>query len=85
MLQDLGDSHLNEKRVFHGTNPQNLDAICAEGFDNRVANMGGSIGAGRFLFHLSVSKLPRQNKALHQYIQLYQFRPSSNSVVFVCN
>jgi len=36
----------NEQFVFHGSRANAYDIILTEGFDHRVANMGGAIGAG---------------------------------------
>ena len=46
MIADNGEDQLNEIQMFHGTMPQNIRVICQEGFDHRVASMGGAIGAG---------------------------------------
>jgi len=36
----------NEKHVFHGSRANAYDIILKEGFDHRVAHMGGAFGAG---------------------------------------
>jgi len=43
--------------LFHGSRNQAYQIIITEGFDHRVANMGGAIGAGTyFATHASYSK-----------------------------
>jgi len=43
----------NEKMAFHGSRANAYDIILKDGFDNRVANMGGSYGAGIYFAHNS--------------------------------
>jgi len=45
----------NEKYVFHGSRNDAYNIILKEGFDHRVANMGGAIGAGVYFAHSSAT------------------------------
>jgi len=45
----------NEKMAFHGSRANAYDIILKDGFDHRVANMGGSYGAGIYFAHNSVT------------------------------
>merc|ERR1711990_731444 len=40
------DSTLNERLVFHGTDPDFVEQIAQRGFDERLANLSGLYGAG---------------------------------------
>lgn len=42
----LGLKGINEKQLFHGSHANNIPVILKDGFDHRVANMGGAMGAG---------------------------------------
>jgi poly [ADP-ribose] polymerase 7/11/12/13 len=44
VLEKMG--FVNEKFVFHGSRANAYDIILKEGFDHRVAHMGGAFGAG---------------------------------------
>ena len=51
MVEDLGEMHINEKRLFHGTSSQAINAICKEGFDWRLHGKNGTaFGQGKFYF-----------------------------------
>ena len=39
----------NELMLYHGSRAQAYHIIITEGFDHRVANMGGAIGAGMLI------------------------------------
>eukprot|EP00958_Prasinococcus_capsulatus_P020061 scaffold2552_cov380-Prasinococcus_capsulatus_cf.AAC.43 len=39
---------LNERLLFHGTDPASLMTIAREGFDDRVSNLSGALGAGTY-------------------------------------
>jgi len=45
----------NEKYAFHGSRNDAYNIILKEGFDHRVANMGGAIGAGVYFAHSSAT------------------------------
>jgi len=45
----------NEKYAFHGSRNDAYAIILKEGFDHRVANMGGAIGAGVYFAHSSAT------------------------------
>jgi poly [ADP-ribose] polymerase 7/11/12/13 len=45
----------NEKMAFHGSRANAYDIILKDGFDHRVANMGGAYGAGIYFAHNSVT------------------------------
>ena len=36
MQEDLGEMHMNERRLFHGTSTEVVPDICEEGFDWRL-------------------------------------------------
>ena len=38
----------NECYLWHGTKPEIVDILCAEGFDERVCSLGGLFGAGAY-------------------------------------
>merc|ERR1712032_1081321 len=40
------EADVNEVLLFHGTLAENLDIICKQGFDERVANRAGLYGEG---------------------------------------
>jgi hypothetical protein len=40
------DGRLNEHSLWHGTAWDKLNVILREGFDHRVSNMAGALGAG---------------------------------------
>lgn len=49
MVEDFGQNNLNEKQLFHGTNPKAFDAICREGLDWRMCGENGTaFGQGRY-------------------------------------
>jgi len=49
-------NNANEKLLYHGSRSNAYEAILKDGFDHRVANMGGAIGAGvYFATHASTS------------------------------
>jgi len=51
-----GSSHgSNEKYAFHGSRANAYDIILKDGFDHRVANMGGAYGAGIYFAHSSAT------------------------------
>ncbi|KAI3435555.1 hypothetical protein D9Q98_001620 [Chlorella vulgaris] len=39
---------VNERCLFHGADKETLVIICQEGFDSRVSNLHGSLGAGNY-------------------------------------
>lgn len=41
MLEDNGETQLNEKILFHGTAPRVVESICREGFDWRMCGRHG--------------------------------------------
>jgi len=45
----------NEKFAFHGSRANAYDIILKDGFDHRVANMGGAYGAGIYFAHNSAT------------------------------
>jgi poly [ADP-ribose] polymerase 7/11/12/13 len=45
----------NEKYAFHGSRNNAYETILKEGFDHRVANMGGALGAGIYFAHQSAT------------------------------
>jgi len=45
----------NEQLVFHGSRANAYEIILNEGFDHRVANMGGAIGAGVYFAYSSAT------------------------------
>jgi len=45
----------NERYVFHGSRNDAYDVILKDGFDHRVAHMGGAIGAGIYFAHSSAT------------------------------
>ena len=50
MVEDLGEMHINEKRLFHGTSPAAINAICKEGLDWRLHGKNGTaFGQGKLL------------------------------------
>jgi len=50
------NQHPNEQYLFHGSRVDAYETILKDGFDHRVANMGGSIGAGiYFATHAATS------------------------------
>lgn len=40
------ESEINEYYFFHATKPKFVDIICTQGFDPRLANVGGRLGTG---------------------------------------
>ena len=42
MMEDLGEMHINERRLFHGTSQEVIPKICKEGFDWRLYGRNGS-------------------------------------------
>lgn len=42
----VDETGVNEQMLFHGTHSTGLASITQEGFDIRVANMSGALGAG---------------------------------------
>lgn len=42
MVADLGELHINEKRLFHGTAKDVALSICKEGFDWRLCGKNGT-------------------------------------------
>jgi len=46
LAKNASSKGANEQFVFHGSRANAYDIILTEGFDHRVANMGGAIGAG---------------------------------------
>ena len=74
MVEDLGEMHINEKRLFHGTSPAAINAICKEGLDWRLHGKNGTaFGQGKLLrpefFYYNKTCLKRllqnsQNKGL---------------------
>ncbi|KAL5007235.1 hypothetical protein ScPMuIL_016041 [Solemya velum] len=49
LIKDIGSHDLNESRLFHGTNPESIEAICGEGFDWRVCGRNAvSYGQGTY-------------------------------------
>lgn len=55
MVQKFG--HPNEQWCFHGSRSDAYDIILKEGFDHRVANMGGAYGAGIYFASSSNTSL----------------------------
>lgn len=50
MVADLGELNINEKRLFHGTHRDVIEAICREGFDWRLCGKHGVVyGQGKNL------------------------------------
>ena len=50
MVADLGEMHINEQRLFHGTATEVLPAICKEGFDWRLHGRNGTAyGQGKYV------------------------------------
>ena len=50
MVADLGEMHINEQRLFHGTSSEVIPAICKEGFDWRLHGRNGTaFGQGKML------------------------------------
>ncbi|KAK6192463.1 hypothetical protein SNE40_003925 [Patella caerulea] len=47
---DFGAQKLNERHLFHGTNPQNIQQICQQGFDWRLSGkqVGAAYGEGAY-------------------------------------
>ncbi|XP_053385129.1 uncharacterized protein LOC128550319 isoform X3 [Mercenaria mercenaria] len=49
MVADLGELNINEKRLFHGTHADVIEAICKEGFDWRLCGKHGTVyGQGTY-------------------------------------
>ncbi|KAK3583284.1 hypothetical protein CHS0354_011173 [Potamilus streckersoni] len=49
MLEDLGQSLLNEKHLYHGTDDDAVEKICKEGFDWRLCGVHGTaFGKGTY-------------------------------------
>ncbi|XP_060605686.1 uncharacterized protein LOC132758164, partial [Ruditapes philippinarum] len=49
MVADLGELNINEKRLFHGTHSDVIEAICKEGFDWRLCGKHGTVyGQGTY-------------------------------------
>ncbi|KAL4439959.1 hypothetical protein ABPG75_002960 [Micractinium tetrahymenae] len=46
IANEAGRSNVNERSLFHGADKETLETICTEGFDHRVANLHGALGAG---------------------------------------
>ena len=40
--------NLNVRFLFHGAEKATLELICREGFDTRVSNLSGLLGAGNY-------------------------------------
>lgn len=48
-MEDLGEMHINERRLFHGTSQEVIPKICKEGFDWRLYGRNGSaFGQGTY-------------------------------------
>ena len=43
MIQDIGEAHIDESRLFHGTQTEVIDSICKEGFDWRLCGKHGTV------------------------------------------
>eukprot|EP00195_Chlamydomonas_chlamydogama_P008603 CAMPEP_0202891176 /NCGR_PEP_ID=MMETSP1392-20130828/1308_1 /ASSEMBLY_ACC=CAM_ASM_000868 /TAXON_ID=225041 /ORGANISM="Chlamydomonas chlamydogama, Strain SAG 11-48b" /LENGTH=906 /DNA_ID=CAMNT_0049574859 /DNA_START=9 /DNA_END=2729 /DNA_ORIENTATION=+ len=63
-----GAAGVNELQLWHGTSPANIMTICQEGFDIRVANMGGSMGAGVYFSSDATYSTAYSNKANPQLL-----------------
>ncbi|XP_050409948.2 protein mono-ADP-ribosyltransferase PARP11 [Patella vulgata] len=50
ICDDFGAQKLNERHLFHGTNPQNIQQICQQGFDWRLSGkqVGAAYGDGAY-------------------------------------
>jgi len=53
--KNQASSGANERFIFHGSRANAYDIILKEGFDHRVANMGGAIGAGVYFAESSAT------------------------------
>lgn len=47
MAQLLNQQQVNEKKLFHGTSPENVEAICEKNFDPRLHNKNKSLMFGQ--------------------------------------
>ena len=50
---DLAEKMVNVRFLFHGADKATLELICREGFDSRVANLNGLLGAGNYFAYAS--------------------------------
>jgi len=54
-VKNASSSGANEKYAFHGSRANAYDIILKEGFDHRVASMGGAYGAGIYFANNSAT------------------------------
>ena len=75
-----GAAKVNEQLLFHGCHRDVIDMIISEGFDFRVANVGGSLGTGTyFAGHLGSFVIFGQNKLTSKYAIIVQAVCAANS------
>jgi len=76
----------NEKYAFHGSRNDAYNIILKEGFDHRVANMGGAIGAGVYFAHSSatsssyVAGTASQKKMLFCFVAVGEIGPGAHGL-----
>eukprot|EP01125_Pyxidicula_operculata_P007529 TRINITY_DN2556_c0_g1_i4.p1 TRINITY_DN2556_c0_g1~~TRINITY_DN2556_c0_g1_i4.p1 ORF type:complete len:283 (-),score=36.86 TRINITY_DN2556_c0_g1_i4:215-1063(-) len=55
--KNKNSSGVNEKFAFHGSRADAYDTIMKDGFDHRIAHMGGALGAGIYFAESSATSL----------------------------
>lgn len=53
VAEAAGEAKVNEQLLFHGADATTMQKIYTEGFDIRVANMGGALGVGSYFAQAS--------------------------------
>ncbi|ESP02421.1 hypothetical protein LOTGIDRAFT_138477, partial [Lottia gigantea] len=71
ILDDFGVQKLNELHLFHGTDHQNIERICQEGFDWRLSVKNGqAYGKGRlYIYYLTAASTSKHSDISHTLLQ----------------
>ncbi|KAK3279652.1 hypothetical protein CYMTET_12473 [Cymbomonas tetramitiformis] len=65
VAEAAGEAKVNEQLLFHGADDTTMKKIYTEGFDIRVANMGGALGVGSYFAQASSYSDTYSKMSLH--------------------